>query len=68
MPTPVGDYAVVRRNTVDTEARNPATEAEIMAVIERKTLCDLAASIRDGRLHGQCAKLRGLRKRFASCQ
>ena len=59
----VGDYAIVRRN--NTVLETEATAAEILAVIERKTLCDLAASIRDGRLHGQCAKLRGLRKRFA---
>ena len=43
----VGDYAVTVQN-------------RIAIVIERKTLQDLAASMRDGRMESQCAKLREL--------
>lgn len=43
----VGDYAV-------------AVRGRLAVVIERKTLQDLAASMRDGRMESQCAKLREL--------
>lgn len=43
----VGDYAV-------------AVRGRLAVVIERKTLQDLAASMRDGRMDSQCAKLREL--------